>query len=225
MIFWILYYYYARAREGRRKEFQSGTLANSSQQLRRLPARVLDRGPYLEGGGGHGHVAHSQRRKGVEDGADHHRQGRGATAFAAGLDAKRVGRRQDLDDPRRKKWQTIRARHAVIHERTRQGLARGWIDDTFFPHRLAYPLGDTAMGLPVHDQGVDAAPDVVDNRIAGDLHQSGFGIDLDLATRAAIRKDRIVHLVVGRDRKLTFGAEPRRLLCQFEKIEAAVVWG
>src|SRR6202011_186839 len=125
MIFWFLYC--ARAREGRRKEFQSGRLANSSQQLRRLSARVLDRGPYLEGGGGHGHVAHSQRRKGVEDGADHHRQGRGATAFAAGPDAKLVGRRQDLDDPRRIKWQTIRARHAVIHERTRQVLTRGWI--------------------------------------------------------------------------------------------------
>jgi hypothetical protein len=55
-----------------------------------LSARPLDRRPYLEGGGGHGQVAHSQRGKGVEDGADHHRQGRGATAFAAGLDAKRV---------------------------------------------------------------------------------------------------------------------------------------
>src|SRR5580700_2527251 len=131
MIFWILYY--ARAREGRRKELQSGTLANSSQQLRRLSARVLDRGPYLERGGGHGHVAHSQRRKRVEDGADHHRQGRGATTFAAGLDAKRVGRRQDLDDPCRKKWQTIRARHPVIHERTRQGLARGWIGFRLLP--------------------------------------------------------------------------------------------
>src|SRR5947209_765549 len=106
-------------------------------------------------------------------------------AVAAGLDAKRVGWRQDLDDPRPKKWQTIRVRHAVIHERTRQGLARGWIDDTFFPHRLAYPLGDAAMGLPVHDQRVDAAPDVVHDWIAGGLCQSGFGIDLNCANPAS----------------------------------------
>ena len=106
---------------------------------------------------------------------------------------------------------------------------KGWpesgIDDAFLPHRLADPLGDPAMGLPVHDQRIDAAADIVDHRIAGDLDHTGFGIDLDLADRTAVRKYRIVHLVVGCDCEFTIGAEPRPLLCQFEKIEAAIVRG
>ena len=55
------------------------------------------------------------------------------------------------------------------------------------------------MGLAVHDQRIDAAADVVDRGVARELDDAGVGIDLDLADRAAVRKHRIVHLVVGGD--------------------------
>ena len=51
---------------------------------------------------------------------------------------------------------------------------------------------------PCNDQRVDAAPDIVDRGIAGEREPAGLGIDLDLAHRAAIGEDRIVHFVVGR---------------------------
>ena len=93
----------------------------------------------------------------------------------------------------------------------------GWpdarIDRALLPHRLADALGDAAMALPVHDQRVDAAPDIVDRGIARDLDGAGLGIDLDLADRAAVREDRVVHLVVGGERELAIGAEPRALPC------------
>ena len=81
------------------------------------------------------------------------------------------------------------------------------------------------MALSVHDQRVDAPPDIVDDRVAGDLDHTRLGIDLDLAYRAAVREDRIVHFVVGNVGDLAVGAEPGALPRQFKKVEAAVVQG
>jgi hypothetical protein len=58
-------------------------------------------------------------------------------------------------------------------------------------------LRDAAMSLAVHDQRVDAAADIVDDRIARDLDHAGFGVDLDLTDGAAVWENGLVHLVVG----------------------------
>src|SRR3954467_11695850 len=78
------------------------------------------------------------------------------------------------------------------------------------------------MGLAMYDQRVDAPPDIVDDGVARDVNPAGLGIDLDLAHSTTIGKDRIVHLIVGDDRKLALQTEARRLLSQFEKVAAAI---
>ena len=55
------------------------------------------------------------------------------------------------------------------------------------------------MRLAIHDQRVDAAPDIVDDGVAGDVDPSGLGIDLGFADRTAIGKDRIVNFIAGND--------------------------
>ena len=54
------------------------------------------------------------------------------------------------------------------------------------------------MGLPVHDQGVDGAADVVHRGVAHDLHHAGLRIHLHLAHRAAVREGRCAHRLVAR---------------------------
>ena len=76
------------------------------------------------------------------------------------------------------------------------------------------------MGLAVHDQRIDAAPD---GRVPSDHHRAGVGID-PLADRAAIEKTGRAS-VVGYHRDAVRG---RRGACsggclrEFEKVEAAV---
>ena len=165
---------------------------------------------------------HPERGEGVEDSADDDGESRGAAALAAGRDAKRVGRRQHFDNLGREGREIVRARHSVIHKRSTQELPRCRIDRALLPHCLADTLGGAAMGLAVHDQRVDAASDIVDDGIAGNVDPAGLGIDLDLADGTAIGKDRIVHLVVGDDRELVIQTEAGGLLRQFEKINAAI---
>jgi hypothetical protein len=79
----------------------------------------------------------------------------------------------------------------------------------------------------MHNQRVDAPPDIVDDGVARDVDPAGLGIDLDLAHSTTIGKDRIVHFIVGDDRKLALQTEARRLLRQLEKVGAwsyATVW-
>ena len=88
------------------------------------------------------------------------------------------------------------------------------------------PCDDRAVGLAVDDQRIDAAPDVVDRGVARDLDRAGVGIDLDLADRAAVRKHRLVHLVVGHHRDAVLEVVGQRVARslggKFEEIEAAV---
>src|SRR5437764_6561783 len=87
----------------------------------------------------------------------------------------------------------------------------------FLPRRLAPPLCRPAMGLAMHDQRVDAPPDIADDGVARDVDPAGLGIDLDLAHSTTIGKDRIVHLIVGDDRKLALQTEARRLCASSRK--------
>src|SRR4029450_14056642 len=83
-----------------------------------------------------------------------------------------------------------------------------------------------AVLLAITDQRCDAAADIVDRRVAGELHAAGLGVDLDLAYGATVWEHRIVHLIVGHNgnavlelpRKLV----ARGLLGELEKIERAV---
>ncbi len=72
-------------------------------------------------------------------------------------------------------------RHAVIHQRAGQRLAGIRIEIDLLADRLADALRDRAVGLAMHDQGIDAAADVVDRGVARDRHRAGVGIDLDFA--------------------------------------------
>ena len=117
-------------------------------------------------------------------------------------------------------------RHAVIHQRAGQRLAGIRIEIDLLADRLADALHDRAMGLAVHDQGIDAAADVVDRGVAGDRHRAGIGIDLHFANGGAVGKHRLVHLVVGDDRNAVLVRLRQfvlgRLLGEFEEIEGAV---
>ena len=94
-------------------------------------------------------------------------QRRRRAALAARLDAERVGRRQHLDDLGGEGRQRVGARHAVIHERAGERLARG-AGRARSSSIIASPtpLRDRAMRLAVDDQRIDAAADIVDRGIA-----------------------------------------------------------
>ena len=130
--------------------------------------RVLDRLPDRERRRRHRDVADAVVAQRIDDGADDHRERRRGAAFAAGLDAERIGRRQHLDDLGLERRQGVRARHAVIHERAGERLAGGGINVALLPQRLAHALRDAAMRLAVDDQRIDAAADVVDRGVARD---------------------------------------------------------
>ncbi len=82
------------------------------------------------------------------------------------------------------------------------------------------------MGLPVHDQRIDATSDVVDRCVARDAYIAGLGIDLHLAGGAAVGEYRFVHLVVGhhRDAVLQVGRQIMigRVLRELEEIEGEI---
>src|SRR5262245_36551455 len=84
------------------------------------------------------------------------------------------------------------------------------------------------MRLTVDDERVDAAPDIVNRRIPGQAYIAGFRIDLDLANRASVRKYRLVHLVVGDDRKTRGEVVRQSVACHFlrelKKVEAAIAF-
>ena len=107
-----------------------------------------------------------------------------------------LGGAEHLGDLGLERGHGVGARHAVIHQRADQRLAAVALDVALLPHGLTDALRDRAVGLPVHDQWIDTAADVVDRGVAGDAYRAGLGIDLDLAYGAAIRENRIVHLVV-----------------------------
>src|SRR5262249_31503890 len=83
-----------------------------------------DRLPHRKRRRRHLDVAHAVILQRIEDGADHDRERRGGAAFAARLDAERIGGREHLDDFGRERRQHAGAGHAVVHQRAAQRLAR-----------------------------------------------------------------------------------------------------
>ena len=85
------------------------------------------------------------------------------------------------------------------------------------------------MGLAMDDQRIDAAPDIVHRRIAGDRHGPGRRVHLDLADGAAVGEDLLVHLVVGHHgqpaRKIVRQVAIRRRAGELQEIQRPVAVG
>jgi len=78
------------------------------------------------------------------------------------------------------------------------------------------------MRLAIDNEGIDAAPNVVDRGIADEAETATFRVNLDFANRAPIREHRIIHFIVGNNDK-PVGQVIRHLMqrhfpCQLEKI-------
>ena len=87
----------------------------------------------------------------------------GGAALAAGLDTERIGGREHFGDLGAERRQRVGARHAVVHERAGERLPGIRLDIELLPQGLTDALRDGAMGLAIHDQRIDAAPDIVDD--------------------------------------------------------------
>src|SRR5882672_9377714 len=103
---------------------------NDPESLTREPAGGLDRPPDVLRGGGHGEVADAQAGERVDDGVDDGGgRGRGC-AFACGLDAERVRRREhfhDLGPERRQRVRSPRAPgRSLARPRRASGRGRSW---------------------------------------------------------------------------------------------------
>src|ERR1700738_1255023 len=85
---------------------------------------------------------------------------------------------------------------------------------------------DRSMALPVHEQWIDTASDIIDAGVAHDLDLSGIRIYFNLADGTAVRKHRHVHLVIFHDSEPVLellwqgvvGCVPRQL----KKIERSI---
>ena len=121
----------------------------------------------------------------VDDGGE----AAGAAGFAAAFGAQRIGfggHRMVADRHHRN---VFGAGQRVVHERTGNRLAAGVVADAF--HQcLTDALRDPAMQLPGDQHRIDDGAEVIDAGIAHDLHDPGFGIDLDFRDVAAIGKGR-----------------------------------
>src|ERR1700730_4564435 len=87
-------------------------------------------------------------------------------------------------------------------------------------------MRDRSMALPVHEQWIDTAPDIVDAGVAHDLDVSDIGIYFNFADGTAVRKHWYVHLVIFHDSEpvlevLRQGAVSC-LPCQFKEIERSI---
>ena len=67
--------------------------------------------------------------------------------------------------------------------------------NTLFVKCLTDSLGDAAVNLPVHDHGIDDAPEIIASGESHHLHNTGVGIDFDFADVATGREREILRIV------------------------------
>src|SRR5207302_9039096 len=72
--------------------------------------------------------------------------------------------------------------HCVVLERAGQQLPARLVVDQVLHQRLAGPLDDPAVDLPLAEQWVEDSADIVDRDIAGQDDFAGLLLDLVLAT-------------------------------------------
>jgi hypothetical protein len=59
------------------------------------------------------------------------------------------------------------------------------------------------MRLPINDQRIDTAADVINRRVSREFNGAGIGVNLYLTDCGAIREDLLMHLIIGRGRYAT----------------------
>src|SRR6266480_3639953 len=87
-------------------------------------------------------------------------------------------------------------------------------------------MSNRSVALPIYEEWIDAAANIVDTGVAHDLDLAGIGIYLNLANGTAVRKYRYVHLVIFHDGEAVLEFLRQRvvgcLLRQLDEIERAI---
>src|SRR5215813_2753048 len=156
------------------------------------PLRV-DRAPDALRRDGHVEVFDAELGERVDDRVDDRAERRRRAAFAAAAQAERVRRRGYFAELGHERWQRVRARQRVVHQRRSGELTGRLVVCAELPQRLADAGGDAAVRLAVQDQWIHRASDVVHRRMSDDLDKAGVGIHFHFAHRAAVRIGRHRH--------------------------------
>ena len=102
------------------------------------------------------------------------------------------------------------------------------VNDALFPERLADALHDCTVSLTIDNEGIDTTSDVVNRGVAGKPQIAGVGVNFNFANRAAVRKYRLMHLVVGDNEKPAGKIIRHPVACHFlselEKVKAAIAF-
>src|SRR6266850_1296243 len=120
----------------------------------------------------------TQRANGVGDGVGDGRRRPDRAPLAHALDTARHEGRGGCEVADFEGGNVLGPRQRVVHERGRQQLALGVVDDRL-QQRLAQPLGHRPVDLPLHDGGVHDRPAVFHHHVALHAHVPGGAIDLD----------------------------------------------
>ena len=91
----------------------------------------------------------------------------------------------------------------VVHERAGDQLAVLVVDRTL-QERLSESLGDAAVDLSLHQQGVDDLPTVIHRHIAPDLDLAGFRVHLHDTEMGTEGEGEVLRLVKGRGLQTRF---------------------
>src|SRR5579872_3289605 len=133
----------------------------------------------------HINVCHIQR---IGDGSRDRRSGPDRAGLTNALHAKRVNCRQRHCMIQLELWEFRSDWHGVVHKGAGEKLTIFAILDSL-PHRLSNALRDTAMNLPLYEQGVDLATAVVNGNEASQFYIAGRFIYLNNGDMRTKRED------------------------------------
>src|SRR5690242_15977121 len=139
-----------------------------------------DGAPHAFGFERHIDVVHAQGRQRIAHRVDHAGRGGDGAGFAHAFYTHGIhvrGGDGAVEDELRN---VNRLGHGIIHQRTGDGLAI-FVVDHLFIQSLAQALGDAALHLAIHQQGVDDVAAVVHGHVFLDLRFASFGVHLDRA--------------------------------------------
>src|SRR5499426_2235054 len=136
----------------------------------------VDRAPDALRRDGHVEVLDAELGERVDDRVDDRAERRRRAAFAAAAQAERVRRRGYFAELGHERWQRVRARQRVVHQRRGGELTGRLVVGAELPQRLADAGGDAAVRLAVQDQRIHRASDVVYRGVSQDVDDAGVGI-------------------------------------------------
>src|SRR5438094_2441703 len=153
----------------------------------------VDRTPDALRRDGHVEVFDAEFGEGVDDRVDDRAERRRRAAFAAAAQPEWVRRRGHFAELGHERWQRVRARQRVVHQRRGGDLTGRLVVRAELPERLADAGGDAAVRLAMQDHRIHRAPDVVHRGVSHDVDDAGVGIHFHFAHRAAVRIRRHRH--------------------------------